>query len=623
VAAIDGGAYGGGISISTVERTSAPVIRSSRVMTNTCVAQSAIGCYGGGIGFAFSADGAGQNQAIISRNLIANNLSQGPRALGGGIGLEHNTTADHLDGNVIRNNLAQASGRGARGGGVCLASANDARITNNLLHGNRAHDLGGDFAQGGGAYIKGGTAYFTNNTVVSNEAAEGGGVYLAYGALHNNIVAKNEASIDGGGIYWQSGSAGYNNAWGNSLNDYAGAGFPRPETDVNDNPRFVGQGIASDLQMQSMEDAVPAEQGLAAYYRLQPGSPCADAGSDTVPGVPDTDFEGHARPQGSAYDIGFDEVPKPTFAVTKAVVGSPVAGVPFTYTLTIVNSSTLQPGNDVIVTDTVPPGGQWVRGGSHDQGVVTLAFPTVPPQGQVSASWVVRSCQTELTNEWYRIASSAEQVVSDWGPPQTTQLNLPWLELDFEVSSESVLQNEFVTFADRSTTNGTPIVDWMWDLGDGTTRRGVTVTHSYSAADSYTVTLTITDACGFNKTEIVPNAIVISPGPICSEVSAVDLALVTTEEIYAGDRVQFKAEILPEEIFELYRFRVTTDGKQGFVVTSKENPLSFSQNFLDGGVHSLQVAIWNCKLTEQEAASDALTVNVLPRALIYLPLLLK
>jgi hypothetical protein len=103
----------------------------------------------------------------------------------------------------------------------------------------------------------------------------------------------------------------------------------------------------------------------------------------------------------------------------------------------------------------------------------------------------------------------------------------------------------------------------------------------------------------------------------------VDLALVTADEIYAGDKIEFEAEMLPEGNHELYRFRITTDGTQGFVVTSRENPLRFSQNFLDGGTHALKVDVWNCSLTEQEAASDSLTVNVLPRALIYLPLLLK
>jgi PKD repeat protein len=40
------------------------------------------------------------------------------------------------------------------------------------------------------------------------------------------------------------------------------------------------------------------------------------------------------------------------------------------------------------------------------------------------------------------------------------------------------------------------IVKYEWDLGDGTTGSGVNVTHSYGAADSYNVTLTVTDDGG-------------------------------------------------------------------------------------------------------------------------------
>ncbi len=39
---------------------------------------------------------------------------------------------------------------------------------------------------------------------------------------------------------------------------------------------------------------------------------------------------------------------------------------------------------------------------------------------------------------------------------------------------------------------------YTWDFGDGTTGGGVDVTHSYSAAGSYQVTLTVTDDGGLS-----------------------------------------------------------------------------------------------------------------------------
>jgi hypothetical protein len=42
-------------------------------------------------------------------------------------------------------------------------------------------------------------------------------------------------------------------------------------------------------------------------YRLQPGSPAINAGSPTD--APATDFDGTARPQGAAFDIGAFEAP--------------------------------------------------------------------------------------------------------------------------------------------------------------------------------------------------------------------------------------------------------------------------------------------------------------------------
>lgn len=49
--------------------------------------------------------------------------------------------------------------------------------------------------------------------------------------------------------------------------------------------------------------------------------------------------------------------------------------------------------------------------------------------------------------------------------------------------------------SDSSSPNGA-IVKYAWDLGDGETASGVTVSHTYAEKGVYTVTLTVTDSAG-------------------------------------------------------------------------------------------------------------------------------
>jgi parallel beta-helix repeat protein len=55
------------------------------------------------------------------------------------------------------------------------------------------------------------------------------------------------------------------------------------------------------------------------------------------------------------------------------------------------------------------------------------------------------------------------------------------------------------------------ITSYKWDMGDGTVHYGETVTHAYSAAGTYTVTLTVTDANGFTASETT--TVVVDSGP--------------------------------------------------------------------------------------------------------------
>jgi uncharacterized repeat protein (TIGR01451 family) len=79
----------------------------------------------------------------------------------------------------------------------------------------------------------------------------------------------------------------------------------------------------------------------------------------------------------------------------------------------------------------------------------------------------------------------------------------------FTPTSVAVPINTPVVFTDTSTTDGIPLAAWSWDFGDGSTGSGSVVSHTFTAAGTYTVALTATDPCGYADQVIVPNAVTV------------------------------------------------------------------------------------------------------------------
>ena len=67
----------------------------------------------------------------------------------------------------------------------------------------------------------------------------------------------------------------------------------------------------------------------------------------------------------------------------------------------------------------------------------------------------------------------------------------------FDVNpQEPVTVGTTLTFDASKSTDNVGIISYEWNFGDGTTAKGVKVTHKYTKSGTYNVTLTVKDSAG-------------------------------------------------------------------------------------------------------------------------------
>ncbi len=199
-------------------------------------------------------------------------------------------------------------------------------------------------------------------------------------------------------------------------------------------------------------------------------------------------------------------ISKPVFTLTKKAT-STVVGAPVTYTLTITNSSVDAAASNVVVSDTLPAGTTYVpnSGGTlFGSDVVTWSIANILPLDSAQVSFAITTCQTSITNTNYQVVTSTQGVSSDLGAPLTTNLADPTLSANFNYAPTSgITIGQTIIFTGAGTTNGSSVAAWGWDFGNTHSASGASVSHAYDAPGLYTVTLLITDTCGYTATRAV------------------------------------------------------------------------------------------------------------------------
>lgn len=140
-----------------------------------------------------------------------------------------------------------------------------------------------------------------------------------------------------------------------------------------------------------------------------------------------------------------------------------------------------------------------------------------------------------------------------------------------------------VTFnGSRSSDPDGTIVDYRWDLGDGNTKNGVSVTHTYSQAGAFTVRLTVTDDQGASGEAIIS---ITARKPDCPRDSTDNGKLrLTLRSVSVADEIEIWK---PDEG---NRFVIIDVMMEALADNQLANPFLFKLEEEDGTVHTFSIA---------------------------------
>jgi cysteine-rich repeat protein len=252
------------------------------------------GCDGIGIGVGFGSP-------IIQNNVITQNqrTTCSGGLGGGGISIRGASTAEII-GNLITNNDAGDGG----GGGISLFAVGITIIRGNLISGNVATTVGGAISM-----LNQSPVVITNNIITQNSAPRGAGIAASVSSgslgprMINNTIARNTSTGDGSELYLD-GFLALTQIWNNVLfgaSAHAAVACITSRPPVfrfNDGFNTAGPAYAGSCANVTGVDGNISVDPIfvsASDFHLDATSPVIDAGSNTAPSRPATDFAGSPR----------------------------------------------------------------------------------------------------------------------------------------------------------------------------------------------------------------------------------------------------------------------------------------------------------------------------------------
>jgi PKD repeat protein len=195
--------------------------------------------------------------------------------------------------------------------------------------------------------------------------------------------------------------------------------------------------------------------------------------------------------------------------------------------------------------------------------------------------------------------------------------------LTLETTGDIYTDTEVQFSADISPDNADKPYTYTIDYQDGTSTTTMSsadplaLSHTFAATGTYDVEIAVWNC---DMTEAVTDTVqvVISEQTVveCVAVSDVALTLETTGDIYTDTEVQFSADITPDNADKPYTYTIDYQDGTSTTTTSSDDPLALRHTFAATGTYDVEIAVWNCEMTEAEAMTATVQVDVLSRGVV-------
>jgi uncharacterized repeat protein (TIGR01451 family) len=170
-------------------------------------------------------------------------------------------------------------------------------------------------------------------------------------------------------------------------------------------------------------------------------------------------------------------------SISKSGPSLVLPGEPISYTLTVTNSGSLTATN-LVVTDTLPAGANYISGGTPVGNVISWTIASLPPLSSTTLPLVVTATQT-ISNYDYHVTANDDLSASGQEVVETAIL-------DFIADPLMGAVPLTVTFTNLATPAAISGFEWAYGNGFTQTTSAVTHTYQYTQTGVYTISLTAT-----------------------------------------------------------------------------------------------------------------------------------